>query len=120
MDYKGLSNIFKRVASSGAKGLELPEALKALFRPMTVMVPDLILVCENMLMAEGFVTVKALYLCSLLKALLSAQLHCSRGLRAIMSVLIVAGGVKRAEPELAEYALLMRALDDFKTNCLRA
>ena len=72
MDYKGLSNIFKRVASSGAKGLELPEALKALFRPMTVMVPDLILVCENMLMAEGFVTVKALYLCSLLKALLSA------------------------------------------------
>ena len=120
MDYKGLSNIFKRVASSGAKGLELPEALKALFRPMTVMVPDLILVCENMLMAEGFVTVKALYLCSLLKALLSAQFHCSRGLRAIMSVLIVAGGVKRAEPELAEDALLMRALDDFKTNCLLA
>ena len=29
-----------------------------------------------------------------------------------MSVLIVAGGVKRAEPELAEDALLMRALDD--------
>ena len=68
-----------------------------------------------MLMAEGFVTVKALaskffYLYSLLKALLSAQLHCSRGLRAIMSVLIVAGGVKRADPELAEDALLMRAL----------
>jgi len=31
---------------------ELPEGLKALFRPMTVMVPDLILICENMLMAE--------------------------------------------------------------------
>ena len=28
----------------------LPEGLKALFRPMTVMVPDLVLICENMLM----------------------------------------------------------------------
>ena len=32
----------------------LPEGLKALFRPITVMVPDLVLICENMLMAEGF------------------------------------------------------------------
>ena len=30
----------------------LPEGLKALFRPMTVMVPDLVLICENMLMAQ--------------------------------------------------------------------
>ena len=97
---------------------ELPEGLKALFRPMTVMVPDLILICENMLMAEGFVTAKALaskFFClySLLKALLSAQLHYDWGLRAIKSVLVVAGGFKRAEPTLAEDALLMRALRDF-------
>lgn len=178
MDYKGLGNIFKGVASSGAwvcfdefnrlvpevlsvctvqfksvcDGIaadatrirvegdeinldptcgafitmnpgylgrsELPEGLKALFRPMTVMVPDLILICENMLMAEGFVTAKALaskFFClySLLKALLSAQLHYDWGLRAIKSVLVVAGGFKRAEPDLAEDALLMRALRDF-------
>lgn len=97
---------------------ELPEGLKALFRPMTVMVPDLILICENMLMAEGFVTAKTLaskFFClySLLKALLSAQLHYDWGLRAIKSVLVVAGGFKRAEPDLAEDALLMRALRDF-------
>ena len=30
----------------------LPEGLKALFRPMTVMVPDLVFICENMLMAQ--------------------------------------------------------------------
>ncbi len=178
MDYKGLGNIFKGVASSGAwvcfdefnrlipevlsvctvqfkavcDGIsagavrvtvegdeisldptcgafitmnpgylgrsELPEGLKALFRPMTVMVPDLILICENMLMAEGFVTAKALaskFFClyALLKALLSAQLHYDWGLRAIKSVLVVAGGFKRAEPQLAEDALLMRALRDF-------
>ena len=178
MDYKGLGNIFKGVASSGAwvcfdefnrlipevlsvctvqfkavcDGIaadstrirvegdeilldptcgafitmnpgylgrsELPEGLKALFRPMTVMVPDLTLICENMLMAEGFVTAKELaskFYClySLLKALLSAQLHYDWGLRAIKSVLVVAGGFKRAEPKLAEDALLMRALRDF-------
>lgn len=39
---------------------ELPEGLKALFRPITVVVPDLGLICENMLMAEGFVSAKEL------------------------------------------------------------
>lgn len=34
-------------------------------------------------------------------------------MRAIKSVLVVAGGFKRAEPEVAEEALLMRALRDF-------
>ena len=37
---------------------ELPESLKALFRPITVMVPDRQLIMENMLMAEGFVEAK--------------------------------------------------------------
>ena len=36
---------------------ELPEGLKALFRPVTVMVPDIELISENMLMAEGYVQV---------------------------------------------------------------
>ena len=99
---------------------ELPEGLKALFRPMTVMVPDLVLICENMLMAEGFENASRLaskFFClySLLKALLSAQLHYDWGLRAIKSVLVVAGAFKRAEPELSEDALLMRALRDFNT-----
>jgi len=39
---------------------ELPEGLKALFRPITVVVPDLELICENMLMAEGFEKAKIL------------------------------------------------------------
>ena len=96
----------------------LPEGLKALFRPMTVMVPDLVLIYENFLMAEGFVEAKMLAskfygLYSLLGALLSKQLHYDWGLRAVKSVLVVAGSFKRAEPEVTEEALLMRALRDF-------
>ena len=99
---------------------ELPEGLKALFRPMTVMVPDLVLICENMLMAEGFVTAKILAskfytLYSLLKDLLSKQEHYDWGLRAIKSVLVVAGAMKRSSPDLQEDALLLRALRDTNT-----
>jgi dynein heavy chain len=97
---------------------ELPEGLKALFRPITVMVPDLVLICENMLMAEGFTQAKVLAskfygLYSLLRDLLSKQMHYDWGLRAVKSVLVVAGGFKRLEPDLLEEALLMRALRDF-------
>jgi dynein heavy chain, axonemal len=99
---------------------ELPEGLKALFRPITVMVPDLVLICENMLMAEGFEQAKVLAskfygLYSLLRELLSKQMHYDWGLRAVKSVLVVAGAFKRAEPDLAEQELLLRALRDFNT-----
>ena len=97
---------------------ELPEGLKALFRPITVMVPDFGLICENMLMAEGFETAVVLgkrffTLYDLCKRLLSAQMHYDWGLRAIKSVLVVAGGFKRAEPDMDEGGILMRALRDF-------
>ena len=39
---------------------ELPESLKVLFRPVTVMVPDMNMIMENMLMAEGYQTAKGL------------------------------------------------------------
>ena len=82
---------------------ELPEGLKALFRPMTVMVPDLMLICENMLMAEGYVEAKSLAskfygLYSLLKDLLSKQEHYDWGLRAVKSVLVVAGSSSAPSP----------------------
>ena len=98
---------------------ELPEGLKALFRPITVVVPDLELICENILMAEGFHKAKTLArkfvtLYKLSKDLLSKQLHYDWGLRAIKSVLVVAGEFKRNDTVLKDEAkLLFRALRDF-------
>ncbi|CAH8821181.1 unnamed protein product, partial [Trichobilharzia szidati] len=37
---------------------ELPESLKALFRPVVVIVPDLEYICEIMLFSQGFLTAR--------------------------------------------------------------
>lgn len=99
---------------------ELPEGLKALFRPITVMVPDFEMISENCLMAQGFESAKILakkfvVLYSLCADLLSKQMHYDWGLRAIKSVLVVAGQFKRADKDMSELQLLKRALRDFNT-----
>jgi dynein heavy chain len=96
---------------------ELPDNLKALFRPVTMIVPDLILICENMLMSEGFALAKVLakkmtVLYKLSKEQLSKQYHYDFGLRALKSVLVMAGSLKREYSELGEDLVLMRALRD--------
>lgn len=40
---------------------ELPESVKALFRPVVVIVPDLQQICEIMLFSEGFLLAKVGY-----------------------------------------------------------
>ncbi len=97
---------------------ELPENLKALFRSCAMVVPDLVLICENMLMSEGFALARALSrkfvtLYDLSKSLLSKQMHYDWGLRAIKSVLRQAGKLKRGNPDLEEDPLLKKALRDF-------
>uniref|UniRef100_A0A8C5KUF0 Dynein axonemal heavy chain 11 n=1 Tax=Jaculus jaculus TaxID=51337 RepID=A0A8C5KUF0_JACJA len=97
---------------------ELPENLKALFRPCAMVAPDIELICEIMLVAEGFVDARSLArkfisLYTLCTELLSKQDHYDWGLRAIKSVLVVAGSLKREDKKRPEDQVLMRALRDF-------
>ena len=73
----------------------IPLYPQVLFRPVTVMVPDMRMIMENMLMAEGYqeasgLAKKFFTLYALLIDLLSPQLHYDWGLRAIKSVLVQA------------------------------
>ncbi|XP_030080192.1 dynein beta chain, ciliary [Drosophila hydei] len=97
---------------------ELPENLKALYRPCAMVVPDFALISEIMLVAEGFqearlLARKFITLYTLCKELLSKQDHYDWGLRAIKSVLVVAGALRRDDRMRPEDQVLMRALRDF-------
>jgi dynein heavy chain len=97
---------------------ELPENLKALLRPMSMMKPDIMLIIEIMLFSEGFTTSKVLSkkmstLYFLMEQQLSKQDHYDFGLRSVKSVLNSAGALKRGDDgSTAEEVLLLRAIRD--------
>jgi dynein heavy chain len=96
---------------------ELPDNLKALMRPVAMMTPDLALIAEVMLSAEGFresrnLAKKTITLYGLMVQQLSKQDHYDYGLRNLKAVLNCAGSLKRADPTMNEEAILMRALRD--------
>ena len=104
--------------SPGYKGrAELPENLKTLFRPCAMCVPDLMNTREIMLSVEGYLEARDLAkkfvtLFRLNKQPLCACEHYDWGLRAVKSVLVVAGELKRGDPTIDERRTLLRALRD--------
>eukprot|EP00892_Ulva_mutabilis_P000668 jgi/Ulvmu1/10601/UM065_0057.1 len=111
------TGIFITMNPGYAGRTELPDNLKALFRPVTMIVPDLEQICEIMLLSEGFDTAKVLakkmtVLYQLSREQLSKQHHYDFGLRALKSVLVMAGSLKRGSPDMPESLVLMRALRD--------
>jgi dynein heavy chain len=96
---------------------ELPDNLKARFRPICMMVPDYGLISQINLYSAGYAeaeslatkVVSTMKLCS---EQLSSQGHYDFGMRSVKSILNAARRLKRTEQNVSESQLLLRALQD--------
>ncbi|KXS19215.1 hypothetical protein M427DRAFT_507867 [Gonapodya prolifera JEL478] len=117
--------IFITMNPGYAGRVELPDNLKSLFRPVSMMVPDSVLIAENMLFAQGFTNCKVLAkkvesLFRLSVQQLSKQDHYDFGLRGLTATLRTAGTNKKFEPTLPDDIIVFWSLKDMNLPKLTA
>lgn len=96
---------------------ELPDNLKSMFRPISMMKPDTGLIAEIILFGQGFSNTRVLAkkadtLYKLAVQQLSKQDHYDFGLRALVSTLLYAGVKRQSMPDLPHEEVLLIAMKD--------
>ncbi|XP_073321620.1 dynein axonemal heavy chain 2 [Pagrus major] len=112
--------IFVTMNPGYAGHTELPDNLKSMFRPVSMVVPDSTQIAMIMLFAEGFnkpkpLAKKMFTLYSLAAQQLSKQDHYDFGLRALISLLRCAGKKRSSFPKVPDEEILLMAIKDMNT-----
>ncbi|XP_047204788.1 dynein axonemal heavy chain 1 isoform X4 [Girardinichthys multiradiatus] len=109
--------IFFTMNSSRAACTEMPANLKALFRPVSMMIPEYAVIAEISLYSLGFTNAKALskkidafFRLSLEQS--GSQDQYNLGIRAVKTVISVAGNLRRDNPNMNEELICLQAIQE--------